>query len=148
MSFISPSSVALFKVTIDEHKLYVYEINRQYVEPQEVDQAPIDNENRISFLVKLDQAPADNTIGVANAGINQVISGFGVLSYQGGTGAASQSSAAAVMDYGGQNTATITELNRAITAPYPALNAEYAVSKTSDKTFLFDIIKTPTAPIS
>ncbi|OQV07902.1 hypothetical protein CLAIMM_12258 [Cladophialophora immunda] len=86
LSFISPSGTALFKITIDSHKLYVYEVNGHYIEPQVVDQIEVDNGDRISVLVKLDQTPADYTIRVANSGLNQVISGYGILSYQAAQG--------------------------------------------------------------
>lgn len=148
MSFISPSGAALFKVTIDGHKMYVYEVNGHYIVPQEVDQIPVDNGDRISIFVKLDQAPADYTIRVANEGINQVISGFGVLSYQGSTGAASAANAPALMNYGGFNATAITILDRLNAPPYPALSSGYAVSQVVNKTFVLDIMKIPTAPIS
>jgi len=141
MSFISPSGTALFKITIDSHKLYVYEINGHYVEPQVVDQIELDNGDRISVLVKLDQTPADYTIRVANSGLNQVISGYGVLSYQGSSGL---STSEAVMNYGGQNTTTITVLNRAVAYPYPA----ETVSSTADITFVLDIMKDPQESLS
>ncbi|KIW14452.1 hypothetical protein PV08_07236 [Exophiala spinifera] len=137
LSFISPSGTALFKITIDSHKMYVYEINGHYVEPQLVDQIGLDNGDRISVLIKLDQAPADYTIRVANSGLNQVISGYGILSYQGSSGPAP--STGAVMNYGGQNTTTITVLDRATAYPYPA----ETVSGTADATFVLDIMKDP-----
>ena len=147
MSFISPSGTALFKVTIDGHKLYVFGINGQYVDPQEVDQIRVDNGDRISFMIKLDQAPSDYTIRIANEGFNQVISGYGTLSYKGATGPASASAAPALMNYGGENTTAITLLDRDSAAPF-ALSSQFAVSSTSTKTFVLDIMKTPTAPIS
>ena len=145
MSFISPSGAALFRVTIDGHKLYVYEINGNYVVPQIVDEIPVDNGDRISFLVKLDQTPADYTIRIANAGINQVISGFGVLSYKSATG---PSTVPPSMSYGGFNSTPITPLDRLHAAPYPALSPEYAVARHSNKTFVLDIMKTPAQPIA
>ncbi|KAJ9634755.1 hypothetical protein H2204_006204 [Knufia peltigerae] len=142
LAFISPSGTALFKITIDSHKMYVYEVNGNYVEPQAVDQIELDNGDRISVMVKLDQTPADYTIRVANSGLNQVISGYGILSYQGGSGPAA--SAEALMNYGGQNTTTITALNRAIAYPYPAAT----VSSTADTTFVLDIMKDPQEALS
>lgn len=145
MSFISPSGVALFKVTIDGHKLYVYEINGNYIVPQEVDEIPVDNGDRISVLVKLDQAPADYTIRVANDGLNQVISGFGVLSYGSANVA---SSAPALISYGGLNSTPIVALDRFNAPPYPDLSPQYAVAPFANKTYKLDIMKTPTLPIS
>lgn len=137
LSFISPSGTALFKITIDSHKMYVYEVNGHYVVPQLVDQIELDAGDRISVLVKLDQTPADYTIRVANSGLNQVISGYGLLSYQGSSGPAA--SPEVVMNYGGQNTTTVTVLDMANAHPYPA----ETVSSTADTTFLLDIMKDP-----
>jgi FtsP/CotA-like multicopper oxidase with cupredoxin domain len=140
MSFINPGSFALLKVTIDSHKLYVYEINGNYIVPQVVDQVTVSNGDRISVLLKLDQTPADYQIRIANDGINQVISGFGVLSYEGGSSALSGT---AVMNYGGQNTTTIVPLNPAAAAPFPAS----APAATADTTFVLDIMKSPAQPL-
>ncbi|RMZ86951.1 hypothetical protein DV736_g5826, partial [Chaetothyriales sp. CBS 134916] len=142
VSFISPSAFSLFKVTIDSHKLYVYEINGNYIEPQTVDQISVTNGDRISCLIKLDQSPADYTIRVANEGINQVISGFGVLSYKGSQG---PSSSTALMNYGGQNTTEIQVLDPATAYPYPPADQ---VASTADTTFLLDIEKAPEEPLA
>ena len=139
MTFISPAGVVIVRVTIDSHKLYVYEINGNYIVPQVVDQISVSNGDRISFLVKLDQTPGDYTIRVANAGINQVISGFGALSYKGGN---SVPMGVSTMNFGGQNTTVITPLNNALAAPFPA-NAPAA---TADTSFVLDIQKSPVQP--
>jgi FtsP/CotA-like multicopper oxidase with cupredoxin domain len=138
MSFISAAGSALFNIAIDGHKLYVYSINGQDIAPQTVDQIPVTNGDRISFFVKLDQPAADYTIRVANAGLNQVISGFGVLSYKGSSGPAS---VAPSMTYGGANTTAIVPLVRAAAAPFAGIGP--GVAADSDKTFLLDIMKTP-----
>ncbi|KIW88182.1 uncharacterized protein Z519_11293 [Cladophialophora bantiana CBS 173.52] len=136
MTFISPAGVALVRVTIDSHKLYVYEINGNYIVPQVVDQFSLSNGDRISFFVKLDQTPGDYTIRVANEGINQVISGFGVLSYKGGNDVPIGVS---VMNYGGQNTTAIVPLNNALAAPFPANTP----APSADVSFILDIKKSP-----
>jgi FtsP/CotA-like multicopper oxidase with cupredoxin domain len=139
VSFVSSAGVALFKITIDSHKLYVYEINGNYVVPQVVDQISLTNGDRISCFVKLDQPAADYKIRVANLGINQVISGFGTLSYKGSKGPAAE---VALQNYGGQNSTAIVGLNRGKAAPYPAVQ----VAATADKTFVLDIMKAPKQP--
>ncbi|KIX07314.1 uncharacterized protein Z518_01967 [Rhinocladiella mackenziei CBS 650.93] len=138
MSFISPAGFALFKVTIDSHKLYVYEINGNFIVPQTVDEFVVGPGDRVSFFVKLDQTPGDYQIRVANDGINQVISGFGVLSYKGGSGPAGVS----VMNYGGQNTTAVVTFNPAAAAPFPPMQ----VAATADMTFVLDIMKSPAQP--
>lgn len=138
MSFISPAGSALFKITIDGHKMYAYSINGQYIQPQEVDQIKLDNGDRISVLVQLDQPAADYTIRVANSGLNQVISGYGVLSYKGGSGPAAVPPS---MSYGGGNATAIAVLNRAQCAPQGGSGP--GVAAQADKTFVLDIMKAP-----
>ena len=139
-TYISSAGVlVLAKIAIDSHKLYVYEINGNYIVPQVVDQFILSNGERVSFFVKLDQTPGDYTIRVANEGPNQVISGFGVLSYKGGNNVASGVS---TLDYGGQNTTAVVNLVNAIAAPFPA-NAPAA---TADMSFILDIEKSPVQP--
>ncbi|KAK5070291.1 hypothetical protein LTR51_007990 [Lithohypha guttulata] len=139
MSFISPSAYAIFVATIDNHKMYVYERNGQYMTPQTVDQVEISPGDRVSFLVKLDQTPGDYTIRIANSGINQVISGFGRLSYKGSAGTLG----VAIMNIGGVSppNSTVTLLDVASAAPISAP----AVASTADKTFVLNLMKNPTA---
>lgn len=134
LSFVSPAGIAVLDVAIDGHKLIVYEINGNYITPQTVDVVEIASGDRISFFIKLDQAPADYTIRVANAGINQVISGFGTLSYKGSSG---PGKAIPLMNYGGLTQNGTAILNRAIAAPFPAVQ----VSPVASRTFNLDIMK-------
>ena len=138
MAFISPSGIESFAITIDGHKLYIYEINGHYVQSQIVDQIIISPGDRVSFFVKLDQPAADYTIRVANGGINQVLSGYGVLSYKGATG---PGSAPALMNIGGVSPAntTIQALNYFGAAPFPA----EPVSPTADRTYTLSVGKNP-----
>ena len=138
-SYISSASVLIAKIAIDSHQLYVYEINGNYIVPQVVDQISLSNGDRVSFFVKLSQTPGDYTIRVANEGINQVISGFGVLSYKGGNNVPSGVS---TLGYGGQNTTAVKNLINAIAAPFPA----NAPSATADMSFIMDIQKSPVQP--
>lgn len=138
MSFISPAGYALFVATIDNHKMYVYELNGAYITPQIVDQVEVNPGDRVSFFVKLDQTPGDYTIRIANSGINQVISGYGTLSYKGGSGP----QGTAIMNIGGVSPAnqTVALLDTAGAAPLGAP----AVGQSADRTFVLDIMKNPT----
>jgi len=138
-SFISSASVLIATIAIDSHQLYVYELNGNYIVPQVVDQFSLSNGDRISFFVKLDQTPGDYTIRAANDGINQVISGFGVLSYKGGN---SVPMGVSTLNYGGQNTTAVVSFAAAVAAPFPA-NAPAA---TADVSFVMDIEKSPVQP--
>ncbi|KXT06807.1 hypothetical protein AC578_7239 [Pseudocercospora eumusae] len=83
LTFINPGGLYPIKVTIDNHKLHVYAVDGQYIEPQIVDQLLINNGNRISVLVRLDQESAAYTIRMANDLLGQVLGGYAVLSYDG-----------------------------------------------------------------
>jgi FtsP/CotA-like multicopper oxidase with cupredoxin domain len=146
MSFISTAGTALFRITIDGHKLYVYEFNGNYIVPQAADQISLDPGDRVSVMVKLDQTPASYPIRVANAGLNQVISGYGALVYS--NAATALSTATPLMNIGGINTTTIVPFKPALAAPYPSLPSDTAVSPIADKTFNLDIMKLPSQPLS
>ncbi|KEF58555.1 uncharacterized protein A1O9_06481 [Exophiala aquamarina CBS 119918] len=121
LSFINPGGFELLKFTIDGHKFWVYAVDGAYVVPQLVDQVVVNNGDRYSILVQLNQAPADYAIRVANNGLNQVISGFGVLSYKGSNGpATSDPNALAGMNFAGTNLTTLVPFNDNKAAPYPA----------------------------
>jgi FtsP/CotA-like multicopper oxidase with cupredoxin domain len=146
MSFISAAGTALFRITIDGHKLYVYEFNGNYIVPQAADQISLDPGDRISVMVKLDQIPASYPIRVANAGLNQVISGYGALVYA--DASTTLSTASPLMNIGGINTTSIVPFRASAAAPYPSLPSDTAVSPTADKTFSLDIMKLPSQPLS
>ncbi len=138
-SLISSAGVAIVKVAIDSHKLFIYEYNGNYIVPQIVDQFSLSNGDRVSFFVKLDQTPGDYQIRVANLGINQVLSGFGVLSYKGGNNVAAGVS---TLNYGAQNTTAVVNFISGRAAPFPP-NAPAA---TADRSFVLEIEKSPAQP--
>lgn len=137
ITFIHPGLLSLLKVTIDSHKLYVYEVNGHYIVPQVVDQIDVNHGDRYSFFVKLDQAVGTYPIRVANNGINQIISGFGALEYKGSAGLSS--TAVAAMNYGGTNTTDIVVFDTTQAAPYPAV----PVAADADVTYVLDISRAP-----
>ncbi|RMZ78940.1 hypothetical protein DV737_g3680, partial [Chaetothyriales sp. CBS 132003] len=142
LSFINSGGLSLLKISIDSHKLYIYEFNGNYITPQYVDEFVLGNGDRISFAIQLNQSPGNYQIRVANDGLNQVISGFGVISY---SGASTQAlSGTAVFNYGGFNSTPITIFDPALAAPYPSV----APAATVDKTFVLDIEKAPNLPYS
>lgn len=140
MSLISAAGFEVLKATIDNHKLYVYEYNGRYVTPQVVDQVIVGNGDRVSFFVKLNQTVGDYPIRVSNNGQNQIISGFGALSYKGSKGPAP--GAVAAMTFAGASIGKITTFSALKASPFVA-PAEF--SKTADKTFRFTLQKLPKA---
>lgn len=137
-TFINPGGFELLKFTIDGHKMWVYAVDGQYITPQLVDQVVINNGDRYSILVPLDQTPAQYAIRVANNGFNQVISGFGILNYTGSTGpASSDPNALSAMNFAGANLTTLVTFDDDEAAPYPAS----APAPTADVTYQFNVKK-------
>lgn len=85
LSFINPGAQHPLLVTIDNHELYVFQIDGQYVVPTVVDQIAVGNGNRISVLVKLDQKAQRYAIRIAHQLANQIVAGFAELVYDGAT---------------------------------------------------------------
>jgi FtsP/CotA-like multicopper oxidase with cupredoxin domain len=124
-NFISAASLKALIFSIDEHPMYIYEVDGRYIEPQLAHQVSIYNGERYSAMVKLDKQPGSYTIRVAGNN-NQVISGFATLSYKGGEQNKRESTP--YINYGGSNTtASVIPLNTRTLPPYPPiLPADYA----------------------
>ncbi|KIY01430.1 uncharacterized protein Z520_02982 [Fonsecaea multimorphosa CBS 102226] len=120
LTFINPGGYELLKFTIDGHKMWVYAVDGGYVTPTLVDQVVVNNGDRHSVLIELNQNPAQYAIRVANNGLNQVISGFAVLNYKGSYGPASEDpNALAGMNFAGVNLTNLVTFNDNLASPYP-----------------------------
>jgi FtsP/CotA-like multicopper oxidase with cupredoxin domain len=140
ITFINTGGISGLEISIDSHKMYVYAADGRYIEPQLVDALTIFNGERYSVLIKLDQEVGQYAIRVPNVNLNQVISGFAVLSYAGSTGPSSTATAA--INYAGVNTtANFTPFVPALAVPFPN-NPPPAVA---EATHIMDITKTDTA---
>lgn len=137
ITFYNTGGFSLLKATIDNHKMWVYAWNGQYIQPQKVDQVAIGNGDRVSVFIKLDQAVGDYQIRVANNGLNQILSGFGVLSYKGSRGPSA--TAVPSMMYNGVNTTAIVPFSAPAAAPFPAMQ----VSPTADRSIMLNLRKDP-----
>ncbi|KAJ5746443.1 hypothetical protein N7520_011625 [Penicillium odoratum] len=84
LNFIGSASISALIVSINNHSLWVYEIDGLYIKPTKVDALTINNGGRYSCLIKLNQLPGNYPITVANSGFNQKIAGFASLSYLNG----------------------------------------------------------------
>jgi FtsP/CotA-like multicopper oxidase with cupredoxin domain len=119
-NFISAAGLKSLAVSIDEHPMYVYEVDGRYIEPQLAHEIPIYNGERYSVMVKLDKEHASYAMRVAGNG-NQVISGFASITYQGGEN--NQRESTPYIDYGGVNTtAEVIVLNTTNLPPYPPIH--------------------------
>lgn len=117
-NFISAASLKAFVVSIDEHPLYVYEVDGRYIEPQLAHTIEMYNGERYSAMVKLDKEPAPYTMRIASTGANQVISGYANVTYEGGEDNERQS--LPYIDYAGKNVSeAVIPLNLTTLPPFP-----------------------------
>ena len=138
LTFINTGGFEGLKFTIDSHRMYVYAVDGRYVVPQLVDTIVVNNGDRYSVMIQLNQSPAQYAIRVANNGLNQVISGFGVLGYKGAAWPASEDpNALSGMNYAGVNLTQLVPFVDALAAPFPPVK----VGQTADQTFTFNIKK-------
>lgn len=138
LTFVNPGGYEILKLTIDGHKMWVYAVDGGYITPSLVDTITVNNGDRYSVLVELNQTPAQYAIRVANSGLNQVISGFGILNYIGSTGPASEDpNALAGMNFAGVNLTQLVPFNDNKAAPYPPS----APAADVDATYIFNIKK-------
>lgn len=119
--FISAASLKVLVVSIDEHPMYVYEVDGRYIEPQLAHSMKLFNGERYSVMVKLDKEPANYKMRVANDGGNQIVSGFATVAYEGGQ--SSERPSQPYIDYGSRNTsAEVIPLNTYNLPPYPPIS--------------------------
>lgn len=83
MNFISAAMNKQVLFSIDEHPMWIYEIDGNYVQPREYVAGAITAGERFSAMVKLDKPPANYTIRLPDSGATQVISGFANMVYKG-----------------------------------------------------------------
>ncbi|KID96727.1 laccase, partial [Metarhizium majus ARSEF 297] len=83
MNFVAAAANKQVDFSIDEHPMWIYEIDGNYVEPRQIVAAAITAGERYSVLVKLDKPAGSYTIRLPDSGATQVISGFANMVYQG-----------------------------------------------------------------
>ncbi|KAI1830098.1 hypothetical protein DTO013E5_7654 [Penicillium roqueforti] len=131
LNFIGSASVSTPIVSINNHSLWVYEVDGLYIKPVKVDALTINNGGRYSCLVQLNKAPGKYPMTVANAGFNQKIAGFGTLSYTHTHGRSVVSTPS--INYGGIATSTdVVTLDETVIEMFtPSQPSEH-----SDKTYI------------
>ncbi|KAF2475269.1 laccase [Lindgomyces ingoldianus] len=82
-NFIAASTQKQVLISIDEHPMWIYEVDGHWVKPKEYLSAAISAGERFSAMVKLDKPPGTYTIRLPDSGSTQVISGFANLVYKG-----------------------------------------------------------------
>ncbi|KAG8907640.1 hypothetical protein FRB99_003102 [Tulasnella sp. 403] len=80
-ALINVGAIWDFKVSFDNHPIYIYAADGQYHDAQKVDVVNISPGERIQAMIKLDKDPRDYAIRVAANVVPQFISGYATLSY-------------------------------------------------------------------
>nr|QDK64758.1 AshL [Aschersonia paraphysata] len=83
LNFIAAAANKQVDFSIDEHPMWIYEIDGNYVEPRRYVAAAITGGERFSVMVKLDQEPGRYTMRLPDTGATQVISGYADMVYKG-----------------------------------------------------------------
>jgi FtsP/CotA-like multicopper oxidase with cupredoxin domain len=114
--FVGAMSLKIVKASIDEHPMWIYAVDGQYIKPKLVHTFVMRNGERYSAMIKLDRTPGDYKLRFANDLPNHVISGFATLSYNHGL---KKNGSIPYIDYGGNNlTDTVIALDDKTVAPY------------------------------
>ncbi|KAF4768051.1 hypothetical protein HAV15_002233 [Penicillium sp. str.  len=103
LNLISSASISIPAVSINNHSLWVYEVDGQYIVPTKVDTLTLNNGARYSVLVQLNKTPGNYLITAAGAGINQKVAGYGTFSYVDGDPSVVGKPS---IDYGGNSIST------------------------------------------
>ena len=133
INWISGMNIKSPVVSIDNHPMWVYAVDGHYIQPQLADTISMYNGERYSAMIQLNQPPGDYTIRVANSGADQIISGYGTLSYKHGK---SNISSTPYIDYSGVNTsASVIPLDKTFLVPFPSS----APAPTADATYILNL---------
>ena len=118
--------------SIDELPMWIYAVDGEYIEPQQVSAITVTNGERYSFLVKLTR-PGDYTIRHASTLPVQLLSGQATLSYDCDDEApANRTSTPYINEAGQALSSNVTFFNQAAQKAYPA----YPVGQKADQTFI------------
>ena len=81
LNFVNPSLEHPWRISIDNHDMWVVANDGGFVEPQKVQALTLTNAERITILVKLDQAPKDYAIRMHALSRLQFIQTYAILRY-------------------------------------------------------------------
>ena len=122
-------------VSIDEHPMWVYAVDGNYIQPQLADTIFMYNGERYSAMVQLNKVPGNYTIRVANSGADQIISGYAMLSYKNG---AKHNASVPYINYGGVNTtSSVIPLDKTLLVPFSGS----APAATADATYILKLTR-------
>ena len=134
INIISAASICALEVSIDDHPMWIYEVDGRHINPVLTDAVTVFNGNRYSAMIKLDQPIGEYTIRVANTGANQLISSTAILKYKGASGGSVAMNP--YINYAGVNTsASVRLFSDTSIIPFPP----EPPSQTADSTFILSI---------
>jgi FtsP/CotA-like multicopper oxidase with cupredoxin domain len=137
LNFVGAATFKTIIFSIDDHPMWVYEVDGHFIEPQLVQTVNMYAGERYSVMVKLDQKPRDYAIRVSDNCLTQVISAYATLSYDGGRKSRKQvdmTQTRGYIDYAGQHTSTdVVTLDSDHVVPFPAK----VPAKTADAEYHF-----------
>ncbi|KAL4905280.1 laccase-1 [Aspergillus multicolor] len=81
LNFIGGTAQKAITFSVDNHPMWVYEVDGQLVEPREVEMVGVYSGARYAVMLKLDQTPGEYAIRIAVNGGDQVMSVFAILAY-------------------------------------------------------------------
>ncbi|KAF2166408.1 multicopper oxidase [Zasmidium cellare ATCC 36951] len=84
INWIGASTFKTLQPSIDEHEMWIYEVDGHYIEPVKATTMLLWAGERYSAMIKLDRRPMDYSIRVIDGGYSQMIGSFGRLRYKGG----------------------------------------------------------------
>ncbi|KAG8906370.1 hypothetical protein FRB99_007054 [Tulasnella sp. 403] len=121
IAFVNMAALWDFKVSIDDHPLWVYAADGQYHDVQKIDVVDVSIGDRYQVMIKLDKPSRDYAIRVASASTPQFVTGYATLSYK-----KTEHSETCIpepvnqaLGYGGNTLPGFTELNTTTLQPFP-----------------------------
>ncbi|KAK1139159.1 hypothetical protein N8T08_001215 [Aspergillus melleus] len=135
-NFVGAVAASAQMVSIDEHPMWVYEVDGDLIEPRLAHGFDIRAGERYSVLVHLDKAPKDYTIRVPSNGQAQVIWTFATLRYTNQRSDLNATESIPYIGWDGQNiTESVVLLDKFTIRPFPPV----APANTSDVLHRFSI---------
>lgn len=116
ISFVMAATFKTVVFSIDQHEMWVYEVDGGFIEPQLVDTVHMYPGERYSVLAKLDKKPRDYTIRTPDNGLTQVLNAVATLRYK---GSSDHSETQGLINYGGLNRTEVVTLDREHLPPFP-----------------------------
>ena len=100
-NFINGASLKELEASVDEHPMWIYAVDGEYIEPQLTTNVWMYNGERYSAMIKLDKTPGAYTMRFPDTGGDQMISGYATMVYAGNNTLARDS--LPYIDYAGNN---------------------------------------------